>query len=166
MAKRTQRQGTAGTPPAPRSYVLGGVLLVAVLLVLFVLGPSAEEEPSGAGTTPAAPEDAAADVGPPAEATDEDFCAGFVALANSQAAFVGGGEAAPEPLQEAADDLLAVGVPPAMDLPARTGYHAVLAGIYESIGMDLAPEAVGAASTAVEGADSAFTAYLDQRCPA
>ena len=39
-------------------------------------------------------------------------------------------------------------------------------GVYDSIGSELAPKAVGAAVTTFEGADAAFTAYLDQYCPA
>lgn len=195
MAKRRQRQGVSGNPArragaapratagptgssgarrGPRSYVLAGGLVVAIVLVLFVLGPGGEQAPPGAGEDPvgaadpsvSSVPDEAQPTEPPRQATDEEFCAGFVRLANSQGTFVSEGETRPGPLQEAADDLVAIGVPQSMSLPARTGYHAVISGVYETIGLELPPEAVGAAATAVDGADAAFTAYLDQECPA
>lgn len=189
MAKRRQRQGISGNPakraratgPALASqraqqrrysYVLGAVLAVAVLLVLFVLGPSGERDPSGAapdvaapsdGTTAATPEQVQT-TGPPRQATDEEFCAEFVEMANSEAQFLADGEE--DPLERSADALLAAGVPPTMSLPARTGYYRLISSVYESIGLTLAPEAVGAVAPSVEGADAAFTAYLDRYCPA
>lgn len=78
----------------------------------------------------------------------------------------GEGKARPDRLERLADDLLAEGVPAAMSLPARTGYYEVIAGAYDSIGLQLPPEAVGSSSAPVEGANAAFTGYLDEYCPA
>jgi hypothetical protein len=189
MAKRRQRHGVSGNParragaagdPAAsgqrrrQSYVLGAALVVVALVVLLVPRPGEDPESSstaqdvavpGAGDSAAAPEQVQT-TGAPRQATDEAFCSEFVAMANSQGDFVSGGETEPELLEQAADDLIAVGVPEAMSLPARTGYYAIISGVYDSIGMELSREAVGAAPTAVEGADAAFTAYLDANCPA
>jgi hypothetical protein len=191
MAKRSRRQGVSGNPAQRAqptgsastsssggtqdrrsSYVLGAVLVVAVLLVLFVLGPSGEDGPSGTAPDAVAPGDRTTSVvpeevqttGPPRRATDEEFCDEFVAMANSEAQFLSDGEA--EELQRAADDLIAVGVPANMSLPARTGYFRLISSVYETIDLTLAPEAVGAVSSSVEGADPAFSAYLNRYCPA
>jgi hypothetical protein len=190
MARRRQRHGISGNPARRAqatgsavssagvqnrrsSYLLGAALVVAVLLVLFVLGPSGERGPSGTAPDAASdrasggPEENAATVPatvPPRQATDEEFCARFVAMANSEAQFLSDGEATT--LQRSLDDLIAVGVPANMSLPARTGYFRLISSVYETIDLTLAPEAVGAVSTPVEGADPAFSDYLNRYCPA
>jgi len=192
MAKRTQRHGVSGNPakragvigPAPtsssdhsqgrlQSYLLGAAIVVATLVALF-LRPGGDESPTGteqdmvapsAQTTPASQAEAPRS-GTPRRATDEAFCAKFLEMAESQGRYVSDGERSPELLQRSADGLLEVGVPDTMSLPARTGYYGLISGVYDSIGSELAPEAVGAAVTSFDGADAAFTAYLDQYCPA
>ena len=188
MAKRRQGHGVSGNPSKrgqatgagsshasqgrQSRYVLGATLVVSVLLVLFVLGPSGDEGPSDAAQDVVAPGDPTTSPArtevqarvPPRQATEEEFCLAFVAVANSEAQFLAGGEAGE--LQLSADDLIAVGVPRTMSLTARTGYYRLIASVYETIDMELAPEAVGAVSSSFEGADPAFSAYMDQYCPA
>ncbi|GAA5124524.1 hypothetical protein GCM10023339_46120 [Alloalcanivorax gelatiniphagus] len=179
-ARRAQAAGraSAGSPEGARrgrqSYVLGAALVVVALMVLLVPRPGGDEGPSGTAqdgasaagepTGSAAPQ--VQTTGAPREATDEAFCEQFVAMANVQGEFISNGETRPDLLEQAADDLVAVGVPASMSLPARTGYFNVISGVYDSIGLGLAPAAVGAAPAPVEGSDVAFTAYLDQYCPA
>lgn len=190
MAKRTQRHGVSGNParraqaaggasassPARaqrrlHTYVLGAALVVVVLLVLFVprpggegpTGPAPDVAPPGE-TTPAARAEVQT-TGAPRRATDEAFCDAFVAMVNSEGQPPGERETRTERLEQLADELLAVGVPATMSLPARTGYYEVMSDVYDHIGLELAPEAVGAASLSIEGAGAAFTAYLDKNCP-
>jgi hypothetical protein len=138
-----------------------GVLALVALIVLVQrpAGDSGTDEPARA-TEEATSSPAAA----PAVASDEKFCAAFRALAESQAQFVAGAvdEAA---LEESADALVETGVPAGMSLPARSGYHTLIGSVYDSIGLDLEPGAVGAPAESVDGGDAAFSAYLQQSCP-
>lgn len=146
------------------SYVLGAVLLIITVLIIFVLRPNGS--PSTGGT----PEDAApADVATstsPSSTTDEEFCAEFRRLAESQGQFVSGGSVGEEQLKESADALIGVGIPVNMSLPARSGYFTLVGGVYDSIGLDLDPGVVGAPAAPFEGGDAAFSRYLTQYCPA
>lgn len=157
------------------SYALGAAIVVVAVLILFVLRPTTDPRTGGAAGNPENPADVEAGSGapiegqasgPPKEATDEEFCAEFVRLAQGQAQFVSEGEANPDELERSADALLAAGVPANMSLSARSGFFTLLAGVYETLGMSLAPEAVGAAPAPVEGSDAAFAAYLGAYCPA
>ena len=142
-----------------------GVLALVALIVLVQrpAGDAGTDEPA-ATSEPTASEPTASERGAPAVASDEEFCAGFRALADSQAQFVAGSgdEAA---LAESADALVDTGVPAGMSLPARSGYHALIGSVYDSIGLDLEPAAVGAPANPVDGGDAAFSAYLQQSCP-
>jgi hypothetical protein len=194
MAKRRQRQGVSGNPArganatvgasttspdhAQRrvhTYLLAAALVAVALLVLFVPRPD-DEAPSSGASSDAAPPQATEATTPPArgqvettgaprQATAEAFCTGFFAMID-EGRRAGEGKARPDRLERLADDLLAEGVPAAMSLPARTGYYEVIAGAYDSIGLQLPPEAVGSSSAPVEGANAAFTGYLDEYCPA
>jgi hypothetical protein len=138
---------------------VGVLALVAlVALVQRPAGDTGSDEPSGS------PEPSASAPAAPAVASDEKFCAGFRALADSQAQFVAGAadEAA---LEESADALVETGVPAGMSLPARSGYHTLIGSVYDSIGLSLEPEEVGAPAEPVDGGDAAFSAYLQQSCP-
>lgn len=157
------------------SYALGAAIVVVAVLILFVLrpttdartggAPGASEDPADVDAGSVAPVEVQAS-GPPKEATDEEFCAEFVRLAEGQAQFVGEGETNPDQLERAADALLAAGVPANMSLSARNGYFTLLAGVYETLGMGLAPEAVGAVPAPIDGSDAAFATYLGAYCPA
>ena len=151
--------------PTSRLLLAIGVLAL-VGLIVFVQRPAGDTGVDGRVDTPApdgTPTSTAAPAAP-AVADDEDFCAGFRALADGQAQYVSGSadEAA---LQEAADALVATGVPAGMSLPARSGYFGLISSVYDSIGLDLEPAAVGATTESVEGGDAAFSAYLQQSCP-
>lgn len=141
--------------------VLAVGVLALVALIVFVQRPAGDAEPE---STPTAPADPTTERAAPAVASDEDFCAGFRALAESQAQFAAGSadEAA---LEESADALVDTGVPGGMSLPARSGYYTLISSVYDSIGLDLEPEAVGATDESVAGGDAAFSAYLQQSCP-
>lgn len=136
-----------------------GVLALVALIVLVQrpAGDSANEPARATEETTSSP-------AAPAVASDEKFCAGFRALAESQAQFVAGAvdEAA---LEESADALVETGVPAGMSLPARSGYHTLIGSVYDSIGLGLEPGAVGAPAEPVGGGDAAFSAYLQQSCP-
>ncbi|WP_210649242.1 hypothetical protein [Nocardioides sp. SYSU D00065] len=190
MAKRKERHGVSGNPArrahatgapapsssrrrAPQSYVLGAALVVVTVCVLFVFRPGGERSPS-----PPAQDSASSDAQasrrapaqleatePPRRATEKAFCDAFVAMVKSEGQAPGTRETRTDRLERLANDLVAVGVPASMSLPARTGYFEVMSDVYEHIGLELAPEAVGAASLSLEGAEAAFTAYLDQNCP-
>jgi hypothetical protein len=145
---------------ASRAVLAVGVLAL-VALIVFVqrpAGDSGTDEPAGT------PEETTSAPAAPAVASDEKFCAGFRALAESQAQLVAGAvdEAA---LEESADALVETGVPAGMSLPARSGYYTLIGSVYDSIGLDLEPEAVGAPAESVDGGDAAFSAYLQQSCP-
>jgi hypothetical protein len=147
------------------SYALGLALVVVVAVAVFFLRPggdSSDPAPSGGDSASAAPSAS----GPPPVATDEEFCSEFRLLAESQGTFVSSGETDPGPLRDAADALVAVGVPESMSLPARAGYYTLIDGVYDSIGDSLDPAAVGAPGKAVNGGDAAFSAYLTEFCPA
>jgi len=147
----------------PRVVLALGVLAL-VALVVFVQRPAGDD--GEAGTTPAStPEETATERAAPAVASDEDFCAAFRALAESQAQFAAG-SAEEDALEESADALVDTGVPAGMSLPARSGYYTLIGSVYESIGLSLEPEEVGATSESVAGGDAAFSSYLQQSCPA
>jgi hypothetical protein len=149
----------------PRLVLAAGVLALVALIVL-VQRPAGDAEPDSTPTaTPTAtPEETTEERAAPAVASDEEFCDGFRALADSQAQFVAGSsdEAA---LAESADALVDTGVPAGMSLPARSGYYTLIGSVYDSVGLDLGPEAVGAPADPVDGGDAAFSAYLQQSCP-
>lgn len=141
--------------------VLAVAVLALVALIVFVQRPAGDDT---SGEPTATPESTTSERAAPAVANDEDFCASFRALAESQAQFAAGSadEAA---LEESADALVDTGVPAGMSLPARSGYYTLIGSVYESIGLALEPEAVGATAESVDGGDAAFTMYLQQSCP-
>lgn len=145
----------------PRVVLAIGVLALVALIVL-VQRPAGDPQPDDTSTR--APEETTSAPAAPAVASDEDFCAGFRALAQSQAEFAAG-SADEATLEESADALVDTGVPAGMSLPARSGYYTLIGSVYDSIGLDLAPEAVGATAESVDGGDAAFSAYLQQSCP-
>jgi hypothetical protein len=136
-------------------------VLALVALVVLVQRPAGD---TGSDEPTATPEPTASAPTAPAVASEEEFCAGFRSLADSQAQFLAGSadEAA---LQESADALVGTGVPAGMSLPARSGYYTLVGSVYDSIGLSLEPEAVGAPAESVDGGDAAFSAYLQQSCP-
>jgi hypothetical protein len=157
-------EGSGRTPERRVSRALGvGGLLAVAALVVFVARPT--DGPSPAPVTDP-PGSSAQPPAAPAQASDEDFCGGFRSLAESQALYVSQGESAdPDQLRESADTLVGIGVPESMSIPARSGYYAVISGIYESIDDDVAPAAVGAPDEPLDGADAAFSSYLAEFCP-
>lgn len=158
------------------SRAVGVVAVLAVATAVLVLRPVDDERVTGTRTDATTPPSATTDtagpapsspsVSPPARATDEEFCAGFRLLAESQGQFVSdGGDEGGDRLRAAADSLVATGVPDAMSLPARSGYYTLMSGVYDTIGLELAPGAVGAPGEPVDGGDAAFSSYLGQYCP-
>ncbi|MFC7363376.1 hypothetical protein [Nocardioides astragali] len=155
------------------SRAAGVVAVLAVAAAVFVLRPVDDGPVTAAGTdaTTAPPASTptpspALSVPPPASATDEEFCAEFRRLAESQGQFVSnGGDTSVDRLRASADALVATGVPDAMSLPARSGYYTLISGVYDSIGLELAPEEVGAPGEPVAGGDAAFASYMGQYCP-
>lgn len=161
-------EGRSTTPPVRVGF---GLVLLAVLGVLLFLRPGTggQDAPTG----PEASESAVLPTAPAAPPSEEAFCEGYRMLAASQ------GQYAAQPdehgaalLRDAADNLLATGVPDSMQAPARTGYLVEISGIYASIGEKLDPRAVpGAAAqddggSSLSGAAGEFGAWLNRLCPA
>lgn len=148
-----------------------GLVVLAVALVMW-LRPAGSDDDARAGVAPTATDSSeappsASSATPPATTSDEAFCDGFRRLAEVQGEFVATGDGGdPAPLRAAADDLVAAGVPQGMSLVARSGYDTLLGGVYDSIGLELDPAAIGAPAAPVTGGDAAFSAYLAQFCPA
>lgn len=147
-----------------RPVVMLVLLMMGVLAVVLLARPG-EEDTTAPSTAPPDSSSAPPSVLPtPAE---EDFCAGFRKLAATQSEYAAAPDArAVELLRIAADELIQLGVPTTMSLPARGGYHTVLEGIYESIGLSLDRSAVGALDEPGVNDDAAFSSYLAQYCPA
>lgn len=149
-----------------------GLVLLAVLGVILFLRPGAD-----------APDDPAAEPSPPANGvlpsatpatppSEEAFCQRYRMLASAQGQYAAQpDERGAELLREAADDLLATGVPDSMQVPARTGYFVEISGIYATLGEALDRRAVpGAAEddggSSVSGSAGEFGAWLNRLCPA
>lgn len=149
-----------------------GVLLVAVLGVVLLLRPGS----GGAGRQP--PESAASPTGvlptatPATAPSEEAFCQGYRRLAAAQGQYAAQPDGpGAELLRGAADDLLAIGVPDSMQVPARTGYFVEISGIYASLGTALDRRAVPGAGeadggTSVSGVVGEFGVWLNRLCPA
>lgn len=146
-----------------RPVVLALMMMVGVLALVLLVRP---EEPESPASRPAPTDPSVTGPSLPTP-SEEKFCAGFRRLAASQSEYA----AAPdqrgvELLRAAADDLVDLGVPATMSLPARGGYHTVVAGIYDSIGLSLERAAVGAPDEPVANEDAAFSSFLAEYCPA
>lgn len=141
--------------------VLALGVLALVALIVFVQRPAGDDD---ADVPTATPEPSTSERAAPAVASDDDFCAGFRALAETQAQFAAG-SADDAALEESADALVDTGVPAGMSLPARSGYYTLIGSVYDSIGLSLGPQAVGATDESVAGGDAAFSMYLQQSCP-
>lgn len=144
----------------------GGAALVVIVLalVLFVRPGGDDADQPSAAPSPEASASAAPD--PPSE---EEWCRGFRRLADAQAVYA----AAPdtrgaELIREAADDIVAMGVPATMPVEARGGFYTAISGIYGSLGETLDPAAVPGAADGdqIAGSDAAFSSYLNEFCPA
>ena len=143
------------------------VLLLCVLGVVVLVRPGDDDRVrrADAGSSPSGVMPSATPSTPPSE---EAFCAEYRLLAAAQGQYVAQPDArGAEILREAADRLLATGVPETMGLPARAGYFVELSGVYGSIGATLAPEAVpGSGDGPVAGASGEFSGWLAAFCPA
>jgi len=143
---------------------LGVVLLVVLVVVLFARGDGGDQDP-------APPEGVSTPTGPAAPGED-DFCTGYLALADAQAQYAAQPGTAAEALRRAADDLVALGVPASMSPLVRTGYYAEISGIYGSLGDDLDRSVVPGAldddgsGGSTSGSVGAFGGWLAQYCPA
>lgn len=163
--------GRRAVSMTPARFGFGLVLLVVLGVILFVRpGTDAPREP-GAGPPPPANGvlPSATPATPPSE---EAFCQGYRMLASAQGQYAAQpDERGAELLREAADDLLATGVPDSMQVPARTGYFVEISGIYATLGEALDRRAVpGAAEddggSSVSGSAGEFGAWLNRLCPA
>jgi hypothetical protein len=138
--------------------------LVGLVLTIVLFTGTRDDPPS---TRQPAPAPSSSAVPSPAVTSEEQFCAEFRRLAAAQTEFtIAPDRRGSELLREAADRLVAVGLPATMTLPARSGYFTLIEGIYQSLGLTLDPASVGALDEPVEGGDDAFSSYLIQYCPA
>jgi hypothetical protein len=144
------------------------VLAMAVILAAVLLFRPGDDEEPGSTPAPTGSSSASSSAVPtPATTSEEAFCAAFRRLAAAQGQYVATpDERAIEVLRAAADDLVSGGVPETMSLPARGGYHTVVEGVYETVGLSLDRSAVGALDEPVSGEEAAFSSYLTQFCPA
>ena len=151
-----------------RARVLALGLVVVAAVVVFAFRPTTSPRPSSEGrpTPTTTPTTTASSAAPQVARTptDEEFCSQFLLLAYSQGQFVSD-ESLSADLQAAARSLVGTGVPDAMSLPARRGYDTMMSGVYESVGLELSPEEVGAPAQPPEGGDAAFSAYMNTFCP-
>lgn len=156
-----------GRRAAPRSSSLALIsLLLAVLALVLFSRPGGDADELDKPARAVQPS-ASTELPAPQAASEEAFCAEFRRLAAAQGEYAAvPDERAAELLREAADRMVATGVPETMTLPARGGYFTVMEGIYGSLGLALQPAAVGALDDPTEGADAAFSSYLVQYCPA
>lgn len=159
------RRGLSG--PAARAAF--AVLLLAVLgLVVFVRPDGDEGAVGDEGATPA-PTGVMPTATPATAPSEAAFCDRYRSLAGAQSQYV----AVPDDrsaglLRDAADDLLATGIPGSMSVLAAGGFFAELSGVYGSIGLTLDPQAMPGAAEAsrADGAPAAFASYLTGSCPA
>lgn len=147
------------------SGALAGLLLLVLALVLLAR-TGGDGTTSGDRDPPSEPPPSTA-FSEPVVASEEEFCGQFRRLAAAQGEYAAApDERASELLRDAADQMVATGIPATMTLPARSGYFTVLDGVYRSLGLSLDPAAVGALDEPVDAADAAFSSYLTQYCPA
>lgn len=172
MSDRSRVPGRSQLALVATMVVVG----VAVVALPRIGGPRDQGGEGGPG--PGAPDPSA---GPPAvmptatpviAPSEEAFCARFRRLSGLQ------GQYAAQPdetgaglLRDEVDDVLAIGVPDSMGIPARTGYLLALSEIYESFGERLDPRAVpdalpdGADGTSLADPSGAFGTWLAELCP-
>jgi hypothetical protein len=159
------RRGLGG--PAARAAF--GVVLLAVLgLIVFVrpgddgsAGPGADPPPEPTGVMPTA-----TPANPPTEA---EFCDRYRSMAGAQSQYVAvPDDRSAQVLRDAADELLATGIPGSMPVLATGGFFTELSGVYGSIGQTLDPQAMPTAAEVArsEDAPAAFGTYLARTCPA
>ncbi|MFC5729101.1 MULTISPECIES: hypothetical protein [Nocardioides] len=144
------------------------VLLGGVLAVVLFLRPGDDPAPPPTSPRSAAPSGVMPSATPSIPPSPKEFCDAYRTMAGAQSQYVVTPDArAAELLRERADQLLAVGTPASMPLTARGGFFVELSGVYASIGLALAPEAIpGAAELAeVQGASAAFGSFLAGSCP-
>jgi hypothetical protein len=150
---------------------IGRVALAVVLLgvlVVMVLRPGGRDEGSDPAGAPPSPTAVMPTATPDAPPNEEHFCTEYRSLAAAQ------GQYAAEPdatgarlLRDAADRLLAAGVPESMAAPAQAGYLTEISGSYGSLGETLDPAAVpGARAGPSLDASARFSSWLSIFCPA
>lgn len=146
------------------------VLLIAMVVVVVLVRPDGDDESTAPGTaaTSEAPGPVMPTATPSTPPSEEEFCANFWAMLAAQGEYA----AAPdqrgyELLKEAADRLLATGIPRSMSTLALGGLHADLSEAYLDLGLALSPDAIPGAVEAseLEGSYEAFGDYLTDYCP-
>lgn len=155
--------------PEPTARIGLGLLLLAVLAALLLwrpeggdgADPGGEPSPSVTGLLPTAT--------PATAPSEEAFCGKYRMLAAAQGQYVAQpDERGAEVLREAADDLLATGVPDSMRPGARSAYFVEISGIYATLGENLDRQAVPGAESSADPSSSTneFSAWLAELCPA
>jgi hypothetical protein len=144
-----------------------GALLLAVLGLIVFLRPG--HEAPGEVASPAPSATGAPLTAQPAPAPSEStFCDQYRLMAGAQSQYVVHPDArAAELLREAAESLLATGIPDSMSILAQGGFFIELSGVYGSIGLALDPQSMPGAAEAsrADGASTAFASYLARSCP-
>lgn len=153
-------------------WALAGVL-VAVLALLLVLGRPGGPDDSPRGAEGAGEADMPSPSAPVRTPSDDEFCSRYLVLAAGQGQYAAQpDETTTRLLRDAAEDLVAVGVPASMSPLARTGFRVEISGIYDSLGEELPAAAVpgaledGGDGSSLSGVVGAFGDWLAQYCPA
>ncbi|WP_436699108.1 hypothetical protein [Nocardioides sp. BYT-33-1] len=143
--------------------------LVVVLVVTLTFGRGGGHGDGGDDPPPAEEASPAAGGAVPGE---DEFCAGYLTLADAQGQYAAQPGTAADALRAAAGDLVALGVPDSMSPLARTGYYVEISGVYGSLGDELDRSAVPGAlvddgsGASTSGSVGAFGDWLAQYCPA
>lgn len=146
--------------------------LVIVLVVTLSVGRGGGGGDGGSGDAPPAAAEAPSSGG--VVPGEDEFCAGYLTLADAQGRYAAQPVTAADALRAAAGDLVALGVPDSMSRLVRTGYYVEISGVYSSLGEELdrsaVPEALAddgpGGSTSTSGSVGAFGGWLAQYCPA
>lgn len=146
------------------------VLLIAVVAVIVFVRPDGDDEPTppGTATTSEAPGPVMPTATPSTPPSEEEFCTNFWAMLAAQGEYAAApDERGYELLEEAADRLLATGIPRSMSTLALGGLHTDLSDAYLDLGLALSPDAIPGAVEASEldGSYDAFGEYLETYCP-
>ena len=155
-------------PTGAATRLAFGLLLLAVLGLIVFLRPGGDAAP-GDGVSPAPSATGSLPTAQPAPAPSEStFCDQYRLMAGAQSQYVVHPDVrAAELLREAAESLLATGIPESMSILAQGGFFIELSGVYGSIGLTLDPQAMPGAAEAsrADGASTAFASYLARSCP-
>jgi hypothetical protein len=144
-------------------WLVPAVVVVAVVVAVLVLGRGDDgRAPGSDGAGPGSPTSTSTPSAPPTRVDPDTWCVAFIAFANAQAQYVGApeDEAMRAGLQQAADDLLALGDPIGLSEGGLTSLQILVDGSLDQAGEPTTPPGDAAPD------QKALDAYLQAACPA